>query len=202
MYRLDDQNSDVRTIVTETRPGGPEERTPADVVATPGQARRGPANSRPPIAIDPQATDAVPSAAVLTPIVTRGTCRMLRAMGYTVLTEFPLRNGRRADVLALGPDGRVLVVEVKTAVSDFRGDAKWPEYRDYCDMFYFAVAMAFPREILPTDCGLIVADAYEAAVLRDGSKHPLHATRRKALTLQFAQIAGSRLYRLQDPDCS
>ena len=140
------------------------------------------------------------SAAVRTPEVTRGACRLLRKMGYGTLTEFPLRNGRRADALGVAGNGHVVAIEVKTSVADYRGDGKWPQYRDFCDAFYFAVPPEFPREILPADCGLIVADAYGAAVVRDAPPHALHASRRKALVLQFALLAGGRLQRLTDPD--
>src|SRR3546814_9185111 len=71
--------------------------------------------------------------------VTRGVGRLLRAMGYGVVTEFGLRTGRRVDLFGLAADGRMVAVEVKTSVADFRGDAKWPEYLDWCDAFYFAV---------------------------------------------------------------
>ena len=145
--------------------------------------------------------DGTLSAAARTPVVTRGVCRLLRGIGYGTLMEFPLRNGRRADVLGIASNGHVVAVEVKTSVADFRSDGKWPHYRDFCDCFYFAVPTTFPREILPEDCGLIVADAYEAVVLRAGPVHPLHPSRRKALTLQFATLAGSRLHRLLDPGC-
>ena len=147
----------------------------------------------------PPANDALPAAA-MTPQVTRGVCRLLRHMGYGTLTEFPLRNGRRADALAVRANGHVVAVEVKTSVADYRGDGKWPDYRDFCDAFYFAVPPEFPREILPEDCGLIVGDAYGAAVVREGSPHALHPSRRKALVLQFALLAGGRLQRLTDPD--
>ena len=140
------------------------------------------------------------AAAARTPLVTRGVCRLLRAMGYGVLTEFPLRNGRRADALALGGNGHVLAVEVKTSVADFRGDGKWPHYRDFCDEFYFAVPPDFPQAILPADCGLILADAHDAAMIRAAPPHRLHPSRRRALTLQFALLASGRLQRMADPE--
>ncbi len=95
----------------------------------------------------------------------RGVCRALHHRGAATLTEFTLRSGRRADVIAVAGDGRVTIVEVKTSVADFRADGKWPEYRDYCDYFYFAVPEGFPRELLPDDCGIMVADPYDALVL-------------------------------------
>jgi len=143
--------------------------------------------------------DGALSPALRTPAVTRGVCRLLREMGYAVLTEFPLRNGRRADALGIGGDGHIVAVEVKSSVADFRSDGKWPHYREFCDAFYFAVPPEFPRDLLPADCGLIVADEYDAAVLRAAPPHPLHTARRKALTLQVARAASIRLHRFLDP---
>lgn len=129
----------------------------------------------------------------------RGICRMLDEAGQTSLYEFTLRNGRRADVIALAPDGSFTIVEIKTSVADFRADGKWPEYLDFCDRFYFAVPEGFPRDLIPQSCGLIVADAYGAAVLRPAEEMRLNGARRKALTLRFAETAGRRLMRLLDP---
>jgi hypothetical protein len=129
----------------------------------------------------------------------RGVCRMLDEAGQTCLYEFTLRNGRRADVLALAPDGSFTIVEIKTSVADFRADGKWPEYLDFCDRFYFAVPEGFPRDLVPQSCGLIVADAYGAAILRPAEAMRLNGARRKALTLRYAEAAGRRLMRLLDP---
>ena len=79
------------------------------------------------------------------------------------LVEFPLANGRRADVLALGKSGDLVIVEIKSSVADFRADRKWPAYRDFSDRLYFAVASGFPTVLIPEECGLMVADAFGAA---------------------------------------
>jgi hypothetical protein len=129
----------------------------------------------------------------------RGTARALAQRGWVTLTEVTLANGRRADVMALGRDGALLIVEVKSSVADFRSDRKWQEYRAFCDRLAFAVPETFPRELIPEECGLIVADGYGATILREGSLAPLAAARRKALTLRFARLAASRLGRLLDP---
>lgn len=131
--------------------------------------------------------------------VMRGVSRLLRNMGETCLTEFTLRTGRRVDVIALGRQGAVTVIEVKSSVADFRADNKWQEYLDFCDQFYFAVPMDFPTEILPTACGLIVADGYGSEILRESPKGKMNAARRKALTLRFARAAATRLVRFTDP---
>ena len=138
-------------------------------------------------------------AAELTVQVTRGVCRGLIDHGLVVLTEFTLRNGRRADVIAIDSAGTVTIVEVKVSTADFLADGKWPEYRDYCDRLFFAAPPDFPHEILPDECGLIVADAWGAATLREAPVHPLHASRRKMVLLGFAHKAAERLYRFTDP---
>src|SRR3546814_18736264 len=87
-------------------------------------------------------------------------------MGYGVVTEFGLRTGRRVDQFGLAADGRMVAVEVKTSVADFRGDAKWPEYLDWCDAFYFAVPAGFPHELVPDTYGLTLTPALAGAILR------------------------------------
>src|SRR5689334_15120503 len=94
--------------------------------------------------------------------------------------------------MALGRKGEVFIVEVKSGVDDFRTDQKWHEYQPYCDAFAFAVAPEFPREILPEEPGLIVADGFGGAMLRDAPLLPLAGARRKALTLAFARLAALR----------
>jgi hypothetical protein len=127
-----------------------------------------------------------------TAAVTRGAARLLTALGYAPLAEVTLPNGRRADLMALGPKGQILIVEVKSGIDDFRTDGKWPEYRPYCDAFAFAVAPEFPRDVLPDEPGLIVADAFGGAILREAPVETLAGARRKALTLAFARLAALR----------
>jgi hypothetical protein len=129
----------------------------------------------------------------------RGTARALAQLGYASLLQVPLANGRRADLMALGRDGVLLIVEVKSSVADFRSDRKWPDYREFCDRLAFAVPAEFPRELIHEDCGLIVADPFGALILRDGTPVPLPGARRRALTVRFARLAASRLTRLLDP---
>jgi hypothetical protein len=124
--------------------------------------------------------------------VTRGAARLLTALGYAPLAEVTLPNGRRADLMALGPKGQIFIVEVKSGIEDFRTDLKWGEYGPYCDAFAFAVAPEFPRDILPDEPGLIVADGFGGAVLREAPAAPLAGARRKALTLAFARLAALR----------
>jgi hypothetical protein len=142
--------------------------------------------------MDASVTIAVVSRPETTAAVTRGAARFLTALGYAPLAEVTLPNGRRADLMALGPRGEILIVEVKSGVDDFRVDLKWPEYRPYCDAFAFAVAPEFPREILPEEPGLIVADGFGGAILREAPIARLAGARRKALTLAFGRLAAMR----------
>ena len=128
-----------------------------------------------------------------------GTRRLLASHGFASLTELTLASGRRADIVALGPDGAIWIVEIKSSVADFRADGKWPGYRDYCDRFSFAVPPTFPIEILPVDAGLVLADAFGAAMARQAPEHRLNGARRKAVMLRFAHAAAGRLHMLVDP---
>ena len=128
----------------------------------------------------------------ITAVVTRGAARLMTQLGHAPLLETSLPNGRRADIMALGPRGELSIVEVKSSLDDFRADAKWREYQPYCDSFYFAVAPEFPREVLPEGPGLIVADGFGGVVLTAAPLTPLAPARRKALTLAFARLAAAR----------
>jgi hypothetical protein len=128
----------------------------------------------------------------VTSAVTRGAARLFVALGYAPLLEVGLPNGRRADIMAIGPRGQIAVAEVKSGIEDFRTDRKWGDYRPFCDAFFFAVAPEFPREILPAEPGLIVADGFDGAVLREAPVVPLAGARRKALTIAFARLAAGR----------
>jgi hypothetical protein len=114
-----------------------------------------------------------PPPAARTLAVCRAAARFCGLRGWAPVTEMPLPNGRRADILALLPDGRFVVIEVKSCARDFLSDAKWREYRDYCDGLYFAVDLDFPREILPEEVGLLVTDGPDATLLRDAPSHAL-----------------------------
>ena len=130
--------------------------------------------------------------------VARGVSRLLLAEGYSPLLEFILPNGRRLDVAAIGPGGEVLGVEIKVALADLKGDAKWPDYLDYCDLFYFAIPPDFPDEHVPAQTGLIVADRYGGSIVKQAQAQALHASRRKAVTVSFARVAAERLSRILD----
>ncbi|MBM3520016.1 MAG: MmcB family DNA repair protein [Alphaproteobacteria bacterium] len=132
-------------------------------------------------------------------LVQRGACRLLRQFGFSMLTEFTLASGRRADIIALNEAGNLWIVEIKSSLEDFRSDLKWQEYRDFCDRLYFAIPQTMDPEIIPSEAGLIVADGFGADVLRHPEEHVIHGSRRRSLTLAFARVAASRLHGLYDP---
>jgi hypothetical protein len=132
-------------------------------------------------------------------LLARGVCRALMQHGWATLTEVTLANGRRVDVMALQGSGEIIVVEVKSSLEDFRSDRKWGEYREYCDALYFAVPDSFPTELIPPECGLIMADHFAAEIVRPAPVIRLNPARRKAMTLRFAQLAALKLQRLIDP---
>lgn len=132
--------------------------------------------------------------------ICRGVVRLLAAHGGAAYTEVTLANGRRADIMSLARDGEIAIIEIKSSLEDFRSDQKWHEYRDFSDRLCFAVAPAFPREILPEDTGLIIADRYGGEIVRPAPVHKLPAARRKALTLQLARLGALRLQSVIDPE--
>src|ERR1700749_912795 len=130
--------------------------------------------------------------------VARGVSRLLIQEGFSPILEFTLPNGRRLDVAAIGPGGEMLGVEIKVALADLRGDTKWPEYLDYCDLFYFAIPPDFPPEHVPPQTGLIVADRYGGAIVKEAEAQSLHASRRQGVNVSFARVAAERLSRTLD----
>ena len=132
--------------------------------------------------------------------IARGTARLLRSLGFASISELPLPSGRRADLVALNERGELWIVEIKSSVADFRADQKWTDYRLHCDRLYFASTLAVPSDIFPKDAGLIVADAFGAAITCDAPEHRLHAATRKCMLLAFARTAALRLAALADPE--
>lgn len=127
-----------------------------------------------------------------TSVVTKGAARLIGSLGLAPLLEVVLPNGRRADIMAVGPRGQIAIVEVKSGIEDFRTDRKWGDYLPFCDIFYFAVAPEFPIDVLPHEPGLIIADAFGGAVVREPPQSLLSGARRKALTIAFARLAATR----------
>ncbi len=132
-------------------------------------------------------------------MIARGVRRLLRARGFSSVTELPLIDGRRADIVAVNGEGEVLIVEVKSSPADFRADHKWRDYLSACDRLYFAISEATPAALMPGEAGLIIADPYGAEILREADFRRMASATRRALLLRFAQAAADRLHRLADP---
>jgi hypothetical protein len=147
--------------------------------------------------LDPGVESTAPAQRTVT--ICRAAMRFAVLHGWAPLAEVPLPNGRRADLLALRPDGGFVIIEVKSGARDFLADGKWPEYRDYCDALYFAVDLDFPQALLPEDAGLLMTAEGEAALLRPPEPHPLAPARRRALLHRFAMLGAQRLAALADP---
>ncbi len=137
-------------------------------------------------------TDEAVTRPEITLALARGVSRLLIDHGLAPLLELPLGNGRRADIAALTPSGEIWIVETKSCLADFAVDQKWPDYLDYCDRFFFGVTEAFPRALIPDEVGLIVADAFGGAILRESPLRPLAGARRKAVMISFARLAALR----------
>lgn len=139
------------------------------------------------------------SAPERTAAVRRAAARLCLRLGWAPLHEVRLANNRRADILALQPNGGFVCIEVKSCLRDFQSDAKWTEYQPFCDQFFFAVDCDFPQAVVPPETGLIVCADREAEVLREPAMVRLPAARRKALMERFAWLAAARLAAWEDP---
>ncbi len=131
--------------------------------------------------------------------IARGVRRLLRARGFASVTELPLLDGRRADVVALGGDGSLWIVEIKSSIADFRADRKWRDYAAHCDRLYFAIPDDVPPAIMPEEAGLMVADRFGAEIVREAEPRRIAPATRRAVMLRFALAAADRLHRLVDP---
>ena len=138
-------------------------------------------------------------------LVVRGILRLFARNDIWCLTEMPLRGGRRADIMGVDAKGRIVIVEVKVARGDLLGDGKWTDYLDFCDRFYWGLAPHLDRVCMQTEafrpevCGLIVADGYDAEILRPAATLPLAAARRKVEVERLARAAMRRQVVRADP---
>jgi hypothetical protein len=132
-------------------------------------------------------------------LLARGVCRALRSHDFVTVEELVPASGLRVDVMALGPKGEVWIVECKSSRADFAADHKWQGYLEWCDRFFWAVDADFPTELLPDDSGLIIADAYDAEIIRMGAESKLPPARRKVMVQKFARHAAIRAQAARDP---
>ena len=142
-----------------------------------------------------------PALPALTPgqLLARGVARHLLGHDFVCVTELVPAPGLRVDVMALGPRGEIWVIECKSSRIDFITDQKWHGYLDWCDRFFWAVDADFPTELLPDETGLILADGYDAEIMRIGAETKLAGARRKVMLQKFARHAALRLHGLRDP---
>ena len=161
---------------------------------------------QPPSDSSPDACIEHPGSPMCAADVARGTIRMLLRHDLVAIAEVPLDGNRRADLMAIDARGQIVIVEIKVSRSDLLGDSKWPEYLGCCDRYYWAVPSGFDLRpldgpaFLPERTGIIVADRYDAAILREAHTDALSAATRKRVTLAFGRRAGRRLIGLTDPD--
>lgn len=160
----------------------------------------------PALALGPHQAESVSDTEPLTADdLARGVCRLFRHMGFAPIIEYPLGNGRRADVAGLNAKGMMVIAEVKSGLADFRADGKWPDYLAFCDCFYFAVGADFPLDVFAgvqpemQRSGIIVADRFGGTIVREAGEIKMNAGRRRAETLRFARRAAARLHRVMDP---
>ena len=132
-------------------------------------------------------------------LLARGVCRHLLGHGFVSVEELVPTTGLRVDVMALGPKCEVWIVECKSSRTDFQTDGKWQGYLEWCDRYFWAVDERFPVEMLPDNTGLIVADSYDAEIVRMGPEVKLVAARRKMLMARFARHAALRWQGVRDP---
>ncbi|WP_170475948.1 MmcB family DNA repair protein [Ruegeria arenilitoris] len=129
----------------------------------------------------------------------RGVSRHLVTHGYVSIEEFVPTRGLRVDVMGLGPKGELWVIECKSSRADYQSDSKWQGYLEWCDRFFWAVDTEFPVDLLPPETGLIIADAYDAEIIRIGPETKVAPARRKKMIQKFATDAARRLHVLRDP---
>ncbi|MEM6387546.1 MAG: MmcB family DNA repair protein [Pseudomonadota bacterium] len=132
-------------------------------------------------------------------LLARGVCRHLASLDFVTVEELVPASGLRVDVMALGPKGEVWIIECKSSRADFQSDHKWENYLEWCDRYFWAVDEAFPTELLPLETGLVIADAYDADILRMGAESKLAPARRKAIVQKFARHAALRWHAARDP---
>src|SRR6218665_6600 len=131
--------------------------------------------------------------------VARGIARLFARNDIWCLPEMPLRCGRRADLMGIDAQGAIVIVEIKVSRADLLGDVKWPDYMDYCDRFFWGLPPELGRSpldgvgFLPERCGVIVADGYDAEILRPAPRLQLAAARRKVEVERLARAAPRRL---------
>jgi hypothetical protein len=119
-------------------------------------------------------------------MIGRGVRRLLRAQGFSSVTELPLIDKRRADIVAINAQGEVLIVEIKSSPADLRPTASGattpPVATDSISPF-----LRIPRR---RSC--------PATSPHGGLMTPCAGDRPPGQS-RFAQAAADRLHRIADP---
>lgn len=126
-------------------------------------------------------------------MVRHGVQKLFLRLGIPVLSELPLADGRRADLVGIDRKGGIIIVEIKSSIGDLKADHKWPDYRAHCDRLYFASHSEVPIELFPENCGFILADGFDGYIMREAPEHRMSAPARKAIMLRFSRVAAKRL---------
>lgn len=135
-------------------------------------------------------------------LLARGVCRHLASLDFVTVEELVPSSGLRVDVMALGPKSEIWIIECKSSRADFQSDHKWEGYLEWCDRYFWAVDEAFPTDLLPDGTGLLIADGYDAEILRMAPEAKLAPARRKSLVQKFARHAALRWHAARDPGLS
>ncbi len=157
--------------------------------------------------IDSLVADPAATARLVAADVARGITRLFARNNVWCAPEVPLQNSRRADLMGIDAKGLIVIVEIKVARGDLLGDSKWPDYLDYCDRYYWGVPPGLDRAPLesaafqPELSGVIVADGYDAEIVRQAPLTRLAAARRKVQVERLARLAMRRHTALLDPHC-
>jgi len=155
--------------------------------------------------VNPESSSTAQQDALVAADVARGIGRLFARNDIWCIPEMSLRNGRRADLMGLDAKGHVVIVEIKVSRADLLGDGKWTDYLDFCDRFYWGLPPELDRAcleddaFLPERCGLIVADGYDAEILRPAPLRQLATARRKVEVERLARASLRRLGAEADP---
>jgi len=135
-------------------------------------------------------------------LIARGVCRHLKQYNFSCIEEFVPIKGSRVDIIAVGPKGEIWIVECKSSITDYKQDQKWEKYLPFCDRYFWAVPEDFPINVLPTKDGLIIANSYDAEIIRYGCENKVNPQKRKAIITKIARNASDRLRTFTDPSIS
>lgn len=133
-------------------------------------------------------------------LIARGVCRHLKHYDFACIEEFVPIKGARVDIIAVGPKGEIWIIECKSSANDYLQDQKWEKYLPFCDRYFWAVPQNFPTNILPAYDGLIIADSYDAEIIRYGPEYKINPQKRKKIITKIARNASDRLRSFTDPN--